>query len=81
MGATGDLPPFEQIKAMQYNVHQRSRIAYNRNRFIAGTPDVVKQKLENLADSYNVDEIVVATMAENFEDRAQSYRLIANMFR
>jgi luciferase family oxidoreductase group 1 len=81
MGATGDLPPFEEIKAMKYDMHQRSRIAYNRNRFIAGTPDVVKEKLTKLADDYNVDEIVVATMAENFEDRAQSYRLIAGMFR
>jgi luciferase family oxidoreductase group 1 len=81
MGATGDLPRFEEIKAMKYDMHQRSRIAFNRNRFIAGTPEVVKEKLTKLADDYNVDEIVVATMAENFEDRAQSYKLIAEMFR
>lgn len=80
MGATGDLPSLAEIKAMNYNTHQRARIAWNRNRFIAGTPDVVKQKLTKLAEDYNADEIVIATMAENFEDRANSYRLISNMF-
>ena len=80
MGATDDLPSFEEIKAMDYNMHQRSRIAWNRNRFIAGTPDVVKQKITALADEYAVDEIMIATWAENFEDRKHSYELIAEMF-
>ncbi|MFP9114251.1 LLM class flavin-dependent oxidoreductase [Flavobacterium sp. RHBU_3] len=80
MGATGDLPSFEEIKAMDYSMHQRSRIAWNRNRFIAGTPDVVKDKITALSEEYNVDEIMIATWAENFEDRKHSYELIAEMF-
>jgi len=80
MGATGDLPSFEEIKAMDYSIHQRSRIAWNRNRFIAGTPDVVKEKIAKLAADYAVDEIMIATWAENFEDRKHSYELIADMF-
>ncbi|WP_201309305.1 MsnO8 family LLM class oxidoreductase [Flavobacterium sp. MK4S-17] len=81
MGATGDLPSLEEIKAMQYNMHQRARIAYNRGRFIAGTPDVVYKKLTQFANDYNIDEIMIATMAEDFEDRKKSYELIAEMFR
>lgn len=80
MGATGNLPSLEEIKAIEYNAHQRARIAYNRGRFIAGTPDVVKQKLTKLANDYNVDEIMIATWAEDFEDRKRSYELIAGMF-
>lgn len=80
MGATGDLPSFEEIKAMDYSIHQRSRIAWNRNRFIAGTPDVVKEKIAKLAADYAVDEIMIATWAEKFEDRKHSYELIADMF-
>lgn len=80
MGATGDLPDFETIKNMQYDMHQKARIAWNRNRFIAGTPDVVEQKLRKLAEDYSVDEIVIATWADNFVERAESYRLIAKMF-
>ncbi|MGQ2984209.1 LLM class flavin-dependent oxidoreductase [Flavobacterium sp.] len=81
MGATGDLPSLEEIKAIEYNMQQRSRIAYNRNRFIAGTPDLVHKKLSKLADDYNVDEIMIATWADDYEDRERSYELIAEMFR
>lgn len=80
MGATGDLLSLEEIKTIQYSMHQRARIAYNRGRFIAGTPDVVKQKLDALSNDYNVDEIMIATWAENFEDRKRSYELIAEMY-
>lgn len=80
MGATGDIPSPEEIKSINYDMHQRARIAYNRGRFIAGTPDVVEKKLRNLADAYNADEIMVATWADNFKDREESYRLIAKMF-
>lgn len=81
MGATGNLPPLEEIKQMEYSAMQRARIAYNRGRFIAGTPDVVKQKLEKLARNYGVNEIMIATMADDFEDRKRSYELIAEMFK
>lgn len=81
MGATGNLPPLEEIKQMEYSAMQRARIAYNRGRFIAGTPDVVKQKLEKLARNYGVSEIMIATMADDFEDRKRSYELIAEMFK
>lgn len=80
MGATGDLPSLEEIKNKEYTMHERARIAWNRNRFIAGTPDVVKQQLDDLAHDYNVDEIMIATWADNFEDRKRSYELIAEMY-
>jgi luciferase family oxidoreductase group 1 len=79
MGATGDLPTLEEIKAMNYSMQQRARIAYNRGRFIAGTPQEMKNRLQQLADDYSVDEIMIATMAENFEDRKHSYELIAEI--
>ncbi|MXN92499.1 MsnO8 family LLM class oxidoreductase [Flavobacterium sp. Sd200] len=80
MGATGDLPSLEEIKNKEYTMHERARIAWNRNRFIAGTPDVVKQQLDDLAHDYNVDEIMIATWSDNFEDRKRSYELIAEMY-
>ena len=80
MGNTGDIPDFNTKKNMSYDMHQRARITWNRNRFIAGTPDVVKDKLLQLATDYNVDETLIATIAENFEDRKHSYELIAEMF-
>ncbi|MES2484694.1 MAG: hypothetical protein V4581_01940 [Bacteroidota bacterium] len=69
MGTTGDLPNLETIKSTDYTMHQRARIEWNRNRFIAGTPNVIEQKLRKLADDYIIDEIMIATWADNFEDR------------
>ena len=79
MGGTGDLPSLEEIKAMDYSANQRARIAYNRGRFMAGTPEQLNPKLEKLVADYNVDEIMIATMAEDFEDRKRSYELIAEI--
>lgn len=79
-GATGPLPSFEEISSMQYNEAQKARIMYNRGRFIAGTPEQVKEKLMKIISDYDTDEIVIATTAEDFEDRKESYRLIAELF-
>ncbi len=80
MGATGNLPSFEEIKNMNYSLAQKARIAYNRGRFIAGNPEEVKREIEKIASDFDTDEIMVATMSENFEDRKKSYELLAKIF-
>ena len=79
-GATGDLPSLEEIKNIHYNLQQKARIAYNRGRFIAGSPEKLKITIEKIASDYETDEIMVATIAENFEDRKESYKLLASLF-
>ncbi|MEO6630221.1 MAG: LLM class flavin-dependent oxidoreductase, partial [Mucilaginibacter sp.] len=56
------------------------RINYNRARVITGTPTEIKLKLTWLAEDYNVDEIIAVTITESFEDRLESYRLLAEQF-
>lgn len=79
-GATGDLPSFEEIKSFNYSLQQKARITYNRGRFIAGTPKKLKAEIEKIAERYETDEIMIATIAENFEDRKKSYELLAGIF-
>lgn len=79
-GATGDLPSFEEIKNFNYSLQQKARITYNRGRFVAGTPDKLKMEIEKIANKYETDEIMIATIAEDFEDRKKSYELLANIF-
>ena len=40
----------------------------------------VFQMMWRTAQSYGVDEIVAVTIAEDFNDRLQSYKLLADMF-
>jgi alkanesulfonate monooxygenase SsuD/methylene tetrahydromethanopterin reductase-like flavin-dependent oxidoreductase (luciferase family) len=73
-------PSYESVKNYQYSSDELRYVQYNRQRMIAGTPDVVKEKLERLANEFNTEEIVVATFADTSEDRLDSYSLLAQMF-
>ena len=53
---------------------------HNRKRVIAGTPVQLKEKLTKLAEEYDVEEIIAVTITEDFGDRLESYRLLAEQF-
>jgi luciferase family oxidoreductase group 1 len=76
------LSPFgyEDIKDTEYTLQEQDRMRYNRQRIVAGTPAMVKNRLTQLAESYGLDEIIAVTIAEDFDDRLQSYKLLADMF-
>ncbi|HEX8268524.1 MAG TPA: LLM class flavin-dependent oxidoreductase [Flavobacterium sp.] len=79
-GASGELPTFEEIKSVHYNLQQRARISYNKGRYIAGSPDKVASEIRKICERYETDEIMIATTAEDFADRKRSYELIADRF-
>lgn len=79
-GNTGQLPSREEVQNMVYTPEQQMRIRFNRGRCIAGTPLKVKAALLDLAAAYDADEIMIATMAEDTNDRFRSYELLAEMF-
>jgi hypothetical protein len=41
---------------------------------------MVKTRLLQLAESYDVDELMAVTITEDFEDRLRSYELLAGLF-
>lgn len=79
-GKIDEAPSYEAIKGYTYSREELARVQYNRLRTITGTPDVVKEKIKQLARTFDVDEVVVATFADTFEDRLRSYELLAEMF-
>ncbi|MAT51395.1 MAG: LLM class flavin-dependent oxidoreductase [Porticoccaceae bacterium] len=42
-----------------------------------GTPEQVRARLEDLAEQFEADELMTVTITYDFEDRLQSYRLLA----
>lgn len=80
-GRFDEQPTFEVAKAYQYTMAEWQRVLFNRQRTIVGTPDVVKDKFEELAASFGVNEIVVSTFTEHAEDRTRSYELLAEIFK
>jgi len=73
------LSTYEDIRDYEFSDMELLRLQANAGRVISGTPDLVKTELIKLADSFNVDEIVVTTMAA-FAERKQSFRLLAEAF-
>ncbi|QJD98325.1 LLM class flavin-dependent oxidoreductase [Mucilaginibacter robiniae] len=78
----GNLMPvnYNDIKNVTYTLAEQERIKLNRRRVVTGTPDVVKAQLTQMANTYEVNELIAVTITEHFEDRLQSYQLLAEQF-
>lgn len=78
----GGLPSvgYDDIKHVTYNFAEQDRIDANKPRMIYGTPEVIKEKLTQLAKDYDVNELMAVTITEHFEDRIKSYQLLADLF-
>jgi alkanesulfonate monooxygenase SsuD/methylene tetrahydromethanopterin reductase-like flavin-dependent oxidoreductase (luciferase family) len=73
-------PPPEEALAYPYTEAEKRLVEHHRRRQIVGTPDRVKARLEELAASYGVDEIVVLTITHDYAARKRSYALLAEAF-
>ena len=71
---------YADVKDVVYSPGETERIMHNRKRVITGTPLQMKVKLTQLAKDYDVDEIIVVTITQDFEDRLTSYKLLAELF-
>ena len=79
-GELGPYPTPEEAEAYPYTDRER-RIAESANRTgLVGTPETVKQAIEDLAERCNVDEVMVVTITHDFSARLNSYELLANAF-
>lgn len=79
-GKFNEIPTYEIAKAYNYTPAEWQRVLFNRGRMIIGTPDVVKEKVTALAAEFDVEEVVIATFAEEAEDRFRSYELFSEIF-
>ncbi|WP_449403705.1 LLM class flavin-dependent oxidoreductase [Exiguobacterium artemiae] len=75
VSSTGTPTP-EEAAAYQYSFQDQFRIAENRKRMIVGNPEDVARQLQNLADSYGTDEVMIASMIADKDAKQQSLRLI-----
>jgi luciferase family oxidoreductase group 1 len=79
-GMPAPYPPPEEALAYPYSEAEWREVEYNRRRQVVGAPEQVKARIEALAASYRVDEIVVVTICHDFGARKRSYSLLADAF-
>ncbi|WP_173917781.1 LLM class flavin-dependent oxidoreductase [Halobacillus sp. Marseille-Q1614] len=80
----GDLrshfPTPEEAFHYSYTMFEEEQIAENRSRIIVGSPERVKEEIEDLARYYDVNEVIINSIVSPFENRLQSYQLLAEAF-
>ncbi len=79
-GDTQPVPTVEEAEGYPYTERERAIVEHNRGRTIAGAPDRIRARLDELGRLYGVDELVVVTICDRFEARLRSYELLAEVF-
>ncbi|WP_347548872.1 LLM class flavin-dependent oxidoreductase [Pseudalkalibacillus hwajinpoensis] len=80
-GKSGEgFPSPNEAHHFPYTVFDKERIRENRKRMIVGTPEQVKEQIEELGHIYQSDEVIVNTITHDFQSRLKSYKLIAEAF-
>ena len=79
-GRYGPFPSVEEAEQFPYTARDIAIIEATRGRTIAGTPGIVRDRMEAMARAYGVDELVVVTITHDFKARVRSYELIADAF-
>lgn len=79
-GLRGGIPSPEEAHAMDFTEAEQDFIAFARHRSLYGSPANVRDRIEELARAYEVDEVMVVTITFDFEARKRSYALLAQEF-
>ena len=70
----------EQALACTYSEQEKSIIARERQRAIIGTPDTVRERLLEIQQAFEADELMVITITGDYASRLHSYELLAEAF-
>jgi len=71
---------YDEIADYVFSPEEKLRIHNNKGRIVSGTPEQVKAQLTQLADDFDIDEIIVTTMTYSHNDRLHSFELLAEAF-
>lgn len=81
--ATGRESPIlttEQALGWSYSDQEAAIIERERERIVLGTPDQVRDKLLQIQQAYQADELMIITITGEYESRLRSYQLLAEAF-
>lgn len=79
-GGFSGIGPVEEAEQYPYSSQEREYIAQRGRHDAIGTPGQVREQILRLAEKYDADEITTVTITYDFEERKQSYRLLAEAF-
>jgi luciferase family oxidoreductase group 1 len=78
-GIIAPLPSLEEAEAFPWTPLERDEVARSRNMLI-GSPATVRDQLAAVIETYAADEVMIVTVAPDYESRRRSYALLADAF-
>ncbi|ALC82807.1 MULTISPECIES: LLM class flavin-dependent oxidoreductase [Bacillus] len=72
-------PSLKTAISYSYSQFEKARVEENRKRMVVGDPQSVKKQLHAIANAYETDELMIVTITHNFQDKLNSYRLLADV--
>lgn len=79
-GKIGPVPTIEEALDYPYTHEEEVRKRYHQRRNVIGTPDQVKDKLEDILNQYQCDEAAIVTITHDHKARCRSYELLSEAF-
>ncbi|GHO46634.1 LLM class flavin-dependent oxidoreductase [Ktedonospora formicarum] len=80
-GKPAPLPSPEEAKAHVYSAFEQQILReYHNRRQMVGRPEVVRERLINLVEETEADELMISAMIYGYENRARTYELLAKAF-
>ena len=76
-GRAEGVPSPEEAQSYQYQLNERAFMRQYERLCADGTPQQVKEKLEEIAELYQTSDLSVVTICHGFADRLRSYELVA----
>jgi luciferase family oxidoreductase group 1 len=75
------VPTQEQAEKRTYTDQERAHILQQRARLVHGSANTCKAKLEQIAEQYSADELMVLTITGDYATRLDSYERLARAFK
>ena len=70
----------EQALGWSYSEQEATIVQRERERVVLGAPDTVREKLLQIQQAYEADELMVITITGDYASRLRSYQLLAEAF-
>ncbi|MGP4082569.1 hypothetical protein ACTWQL_22020 [Pseudalkalibacillus sp. R45] len=76
-GRDTPIPSKQESKNISLSKEDREKVIENRNRMVIGTSEKVREEILRLSELYQTDEFMILTNIYDFQDKIQSYSLLA----
>ena len=78
-GRAQGIPSVEDALAYQYAANEWAYTEQYRRLCVDGTPEQVKERLDELAELYETNDLSIVTICHGFAERVRSYELVAEV--